>query len=142
MDWQLTRYCSPAFDLLYNIFSGTDKKLRDEHFDTLLETYYSMLSSTVRKLGSDPEKLFKFDDLHSELRRFGEFALLTGPVLIKVRLADAENMQNIDDYTERVGNGESTDLFEKFEGRLKSIYSEQVNDVISDLFAYGLVRSK
>lgn len=142
MDWQIARYCSPVLDLLYNIFSGTDKKLREDHFETLLQTYYSSLSTNIRKLGSDPDKLYSYENFEMEMKKFGEFALLTGPMIIQIRVANAKDVRDLDDYAERVENGEEADLLNEFDENTQKIFSEQINDLVTDLLRYEYVKQK
>lgn len=142
LDWQITRYCSPVLDLLYNIFSGTDKKFRDQHFDTCLNTYYTSLSTTIRTLGSDPDKLYTFDNFQMEMKEFGEFALLTGPMIIQIRVANAKDVRDLDDYSDRVENGEEADLLNDFDEETQQMFSDQVNDLVADLLDYGYVKQK
>lgn len=126
-------------DLLYNIFSGTDKELRDEHFDTLLKTYHSSLRKTIQMLGSDPDKLYTFENFQMEMKKFGKFALLTGPMIIQIRVANAKDIRDLDDYSERVEKGEKSDLLNDYDEETQIAYSKQINDLVEDLFKYGYV---
>ncbi|KAK9686356.1 Ecdysteroid kinase-like family [Popillia japonica] len=40
LDWQLSRYGSPALDLSYFIFTCTDHALRAKHYDNMIKFYY------------------------------------------------------------------------------------------------------
>lgn len=126
-------------DLLYNIFSGTDKELRDEHFETLLKTYYSSLSKTIQRLGSDPHKLYTFENLKMEMKKFGKFALLTGPMIIQIRIANAKDIRDLDEYSELVDNGVEADLLNDFDENTQLVYSKEINDLVNDLLKYGYV---
>lgn len=141
VDWQISRYSSPALDLLYNIFGATDKKFRDQHYEKLLEAYYASLSGIVSRLGSNPDKLFTFSDLKSELRKFGELALLCAPMIIQIRIANANDVRDLDDYSEAIENGEDADLLNEFDEDTQATFSKLVNDSIADLFEYGYIRS-
>lgn len=139
MDWQLTRYCPPVFDVLYHIFSSTDKNFRKQHYDDLLMAYYSSLSQTIRKLGSDPEKLYSFSDFQKQLRKFSEFALMTCPFLILFKVAETEDISNLDEYAERMENDGQTNLINSFNKRTQSKYSRLINDLVSDFVDYGYI---
>lgn len=82
LDYQTIAYVSPAYDIFHNLFNSTDKALRDLEFESLLTLYYETLSKTIRLLGSDPNELFTFANLKSELKRFGNYALIMGPLWI------------------------------------------------------------
>lgn len=49
LDWQISRYSSPIIDIVYFIFGCTTKELRDKHYDEFLNTYYSTLSTHIRR---------------------------------------------------------------------------------------------
>lgn len=140
LDWQFTRYCPAVVDLLYHIFSATDKQFRKKHYSQLLKTYYESLSETIRKLGSDPKKLYTYEDLEMQLRKFGEYALLCGPMVIQVKVANAKDVGNLDDYCELVERGEEPDLFNKFDEETEMKYSELINGLFTDLVDYGYVK--
>lgn len=43
LDWQITRWASPACDLVYYLFCSTSKVFRDIHYEDLLAEYYKSL---------------------------------------------------------------------------------------------------
>ena len=139
IDWQISRYCPPVFDVLYTVFSATDKKLRALHLKKLLDEYYSSLSETIRKLGSDPNKLYTYEDFQRQLKKFGKFALLCGPFLIQIKVAGAKDIGNLDEYAESIEKGEEGDVFNPFCEETQSVYSTWVSDLVSDLVDYGYV---
>lgn len=107
LDWQFTRYCSPALDIYHVIFGASDKKLRDQHYEQLLEAYYASLSGMVRRLGSNPDQLFTYRDLKDELLKFGEFALICTTLV-----NDARFDKKIHDESRKFINEFVCDLFE------------------------------
>lgn len=82
LDWATIGYVSPAYDLIHNIFNSTDKELRAKEYNNLIAIYYKSLSRTIKSLGSDPEKLFTFENLKEELKRYGNFALIVTPLFV------------------------------------------------------------
>lgn len=136
LDWQISRYASPAVDVLYQIFSSTRKELRDRHYTNLLCVYYTALSETVCKLGSDPEKLFRYSDLMDQLKSHGKFALFMGVMLIPIVLAKPDEVRDMDDLTERLAKGEKLGMFTN-KGKDSDVYIKVVNDLVSDIIAYG-----
>lgn len=108
IDWQISQWCSPAMDLSHFLFASTEKELRDKHYDELLRVYYQSLSALLRRLGSDPEKLFKFNDLQEQLRKFSYYGLIMAPLVITIS-------NNFDDVA----------------------YKKRVYDVVRDFFKYG-----
>lgn len=142
IDWQLSRYCSPALDLLYNIFSSTDKAFRDKHFETLLQTYYASLSQMISRLGSSPKDLFTYEDLQSELRKFGEYVLLCAPMVIRIKVANAKDVRDLVEYSDVIETDPSVDLFLDFDEKTQLEYSRLVNEVVDDLIRYGFIEHK
>lgn len=143
MDFQIARYCSPVLDLHYNLFTGTDKVFREAHYEDLLKIYHESVSQTIRKLGSDPEKLFSYDDFQRELRKFGEFPLLFGPMIIQIRIAEAADILDLDEYSERVDKGElDADLLGDFNEENQIIYNTLINDLVNDLIKYKFIKLK
>lgn len=141
VDWQITRApCPPVFDLYFNIFSCTDKSFRDEHYDTLLKTYYASVSETIRKLGSDPDKLYTWRNLQAQLRKFGLFALWCGPLIIQLNVASAKDIQDLDEYAESVEYDDEIDLIRPYDEETQAKYSKWINDLVADLIDYGYVQ--
>lgn len=64
----------------------------------------------VKALGSNPDHLFTYADLTTELQRCGAFAFLTVPMLLKVSLSNSEQDQ-----------------------LPNSAYEERLKDVVADL---------
>lgn len=114
VDWQISRYCPPVLDLLYNIFSSTDTSFRDQHYEKLLQTYYSSLSDTIRKLGSDPDKLYTYENFENQLRKFGRYALLCAPLIIGITVAGPNDVSNLDEYAELLNTDENVDVLKPF----------------------------
>lgn len=100
------------------------------------------MSDTIQKLGSDPEKLFTYDDLQSELRYLGDFALLTGPFIAQIIVANAKDIGNLDDYSERIVNGEMVDLLSKFDDCTQKKYDDIANGIVTDLIDYGYIEDQ
>lgn len=142
LDWQMTRYGPPVLDLLYNIFGATDGKFRAQHYDQLLNAYYNSLSNAIQALGSDPTKLYTLDDFQGQMKKFGEFALLWGLTIIRVRVANADDIKNMDEYAEHIHRGEYIDLVREFitKQQIES-FTTLVNELVTDLIDYGYLEN-
>lgn len=68
LDFQLARSSSPVLDLSFLFFACSDKQLLDDHYDEMLKTYHSILSSSIKSLGSDPEKLYPWSVFEEEVK--------------------------------------------------------------------------
>lgn len=90
-----------------------------------MKIYYETLSKTVKLLGSNPAELFTFEDLNNELKTCGVYALLMGPMLLQIGLADLPD--------EAGGQG--------FNGRLsdehQQKYDRRINEILEDVVRFG-----
>lgn len=138
LDFQIIFYGSPAIDILYNIFSSTDKALRDKEYTNLIKLYHESLSKTVKLLGSDPDELFTLENLLSELKRFGVYALLMSPMLLQVSLAHSNEISNMDEMFDKVAEGESKiNLVTELSSEGQSEYHRRLNEVFEDVIQLG-----
>lgn len=140
LDWQLAHYAPAVLDFLYTIFSSTDATFRKLHYETLLKTYYTSLSETIQKLGSDPNKLYSFEQFQAQLNQFGEYALLRGIFTLQFKVTDSKDIGDLDKYAELVDRGEEADLLLPFDDAKLEKYSQLINDHITDLLNYGYVK--
>lgn len=86
---------------------------------------------TVRSLGSDPDKLFTFQNLHDELKRCGNLTLILAPMLTEILLADSSELSNLDE-------GDYKDFFAGLSG--KDQYAHRLNEVFGDVLRLGYYR--
>ncbi|XP_031621374.1 uncharacterized protein LOC116339561 [Contarinia nasturtii] len=139
LDWQILRYGSPAIDIVYNLFTSTDKTLRDKDYDNLLQLYYKSLSKTIRLLGSNPDELFTFDNLQFELKRCGLYVPLLAPILIQISQASLSDLTNLDDMCDKAVNGEknSDGLVGDLSGKAQLEFERRLNGVFEDVVELG-----
>lgn len=138
LDWQVIRYSSPATDLVYNLFSSTDKALRDKEYDNLIALYHKSLCNTVKLLGSNPDKLFTLDNLKSELKRCGNFALITVPMIMQVSQADSSEITNMDEMIDKTAeNGSELHLVTGLSDERQSEFGRRLNEMVEDIVRLG-----
>lgn len=135
VDWQFCRYAPPALDIFYFIFSATDKSFRAEHYRSLLNVYHSTLSTNIKKMGSDPEKLYSFDKLENDLKKYGKYGLIVSSLLLELCIADENQVIDANEYCDRLYRNEECNLFTNFDDN--ATYQILVNDVVEDFFEYG-----
>lgn len=126
---------------MYNIFSSTDKPFRDQYYEKLLKTYYSSLSQTIQKLGSDPNKLYTYENLQMQMEKYSDYALLLAPMIIGIRVAKAKDVVNLDNFAEMIDRGEDADIIGQFDDETEEEFSRQINGLITDLHNYGYVKN-
>lgn len=122
--------------MLYNLFQSTRKPLRDQNYNDLLKIYYDSLSDTIRKLGSDPEKLFRFSDLQSELKAHGKFVLIMAVFLLPYQVAQPNDIRDMQEYAERMLQGENISIYQT-DGTGNDVYIKAMNEVVGDVISYG-----
>lgn len=134
----MIRYSSPATDLVDNLFSSTDKALRDKEYHNLIRVYYESLSKTINLLDSKADELFTYDDLGNELKRFGMYALLISPLLLGVSLADASEVSNLDEMFDKVASGDGRiNLVSDLSAERQLEYDRRMNEVFEDVINLG-----
>lgn len=140
LDWQMLRPSSPVLDLVYFLFTSTHKPLRDEHYDSLLQIYYTILADTINAAGSDSTKLFTFDDFQEQLKLYGKYALLMAPMLLDIITADPKDIPDLDVMAEQMSDNtniaENMETFMNMMGK-PLLYNVRMRDVIKDVIAYG-----
>lgn len=114
IDWQCSRFSSPAIDLHNLIFGATDSQFRQKEYENLMDHYYKTLATTITRLGSDPEKLFTRSNFEDHLKRFGKFAFLMGPVFTAINLVDPNDIPNLDQYSADLAQNENVDLVKQY----------------------------
>lgn len=138
MDWQVIRYGSPAIDLLYNLFTSTDKALRDKEYDNVLHLYHKSLARTIKLLGSNPDELFTFDDLQTEMKRCGNYGLMLAPMLIQISQASSSQVTNLDEMCDKMADGgDAGGLVSGLTENGQAEYERRLNDVLEDVVQLG-----
>lgn len=94
IDFQIITEANPVNDLSYFFYSGTSKEQFDK-LDDYLKVYHDSLSKNLRDLGSDPEKLYTFQQLKKDWVKHAIYGLILSIVLVKVKLIDNTNIQDI-----------------------------------------------
>jgi hypothetical protein len=95
LDFQASRFTSPALDLQYFMFTSPSQEVRFEYMDGLLETYHTELRKTLTMLGcSDVE--FTIEHLKKEFENKAYFGLTTACIHLNMMLADPKDSVDID----------------------------------------------
>ncbi|KAG5873170.1 hypothetical protein JTB14_009750 [Gonioctena quinquepunctata] len=61
VDYQLMRYCPPAFEVLCILYCTTDRKTRTKYFNSLLKSYYSEIKSILEGVDIDIEEILTLE---------------------------------------------------------------------------------
>lgn len=135
MDYQTIAYASPVYDIFHNLFHSTDKALRDKEFDNLLTLYYETLYKTVQMLGSNRDDLFTFVNLKDELKRFGNYALIMGPlwILQTQQQAGAHEMFTDDMFDKAASEKNEPLLLSNLRESGHEDYARRINGLLEDV---------
>uniref|UniRef100_A0A2A4JM67 CHK kinase-like domain-containing protein n=1 Tax=Heliothis virescens TaxID=7102 RepID=A0A2A4JM67_HELVI len=76
IDFQILRCSSPAADLSYFILMCSSLCRSKEEFWEAVEVYYLSLEYYLSDMGVDASKVFSFDMLKEELKKYGSYGLL------------------------------------------------------------------
>uniref|UniRef100_A0A182NQG5 CHK kinase-like domain-containing protein n=1 Tax=Anopheles dirus TaxID=7168 RepID=A0A182NQG5_9DIPT len=136
LDWQITRYVSPALDLAYFIFCCTDGEFRRLHYDEMMSIYYSSLATLLEKLGHDPQQVFPRTALVRQMRRFGRFGVLMAVFLVPMMCTRNEDLPDMDEAAEKFRDTNEMDpSFMKLNSNVNA-YRERMSAVIRDTVRY------
>lgn len=127
IDWQFLRFGSPVLDLVFFIFICTEKSLRDEYYETLLNIYYETLDETIRIAGSDASAIFTFNDFQDHLRKYGKFAILKAPILMHFMTSSSVDYFDIGKFPSDRTKYSKND----------HIFSNKITDTIKDILDLG-----
>ncbi|KAG5668326.1 hypothetical protein PVAND_016270 [Polypedilum vanderplanki] len=94
IDFQLARVSSPAIDISFFIYCCTNEELRAQHYDDLLKAYHDSLSEIIKDFGSNPEKLFPFSALESELQKYARYGVAISIEAIPFSVMDDSETAN------------------------------------------------
>ncbi|KAL7015018.1 hypothetical protein ACKWTF_016247 [Chironomus riparius] len=96
IDFQLSRYASPALDITFFLYSCTSEELRVQYYNDLMKTYHTNLCEIIRDFGSNPEFLFPYSALENEMKQFGRFGVGMGIESIPFSLMDDSDTADLD----------------------------------------------
>lgn len=129
LDFQLSRTGSPAADLSYFLYTCTDGKLRENHYEELLKHYHKAFSDFLNELGSDADTLFPYEVFLEHIKRFSAYGVLMAMMVVHLMLSDPDEIPNI--------TGDDVDLEAwEYETRNVNVYLDRVKDIVRDVLKY------
>ncbi|XP_050352664.1 uncharacterized protein LOC126774999 isoform X2 [Nymphalis io] len=69
VDYQTLQMSSPIIDLMYFIYTGSDKNFRKHHLKDTIEHYYTELRAALERLNLTPDDIYSRDDFDYELQK-------------------------------------------------------------------------
>lgn len=132
IDWQASRFSSPVLDICFYVFSTTEQGLRQRHYEELLDIYYQSLEVTVRKLGSDPERLFPLEEFRKQLKTLSRYGVIMAPVLLQIITANPIDIPDLDAASKDLSEKGAEEMGLFITDRNVSVYEERIRGVIRD----------
>lgn len=99
LDYQIARSASPIVDLVFFIYACSTHEIREEHFDDMLKYYYDILSAQIREMGTDPDKVYSWEDFMAEVKKLAYFAVGFCMESVPVITLEPEDAFDLDSIT-------------------------------------------
>lgn len=139
LDWQVCRYASPVTDILYYIFGCTSSAFRSEHYENLLNDYYNSLSIAVKRLGTDPEKVFSYTAFRDEIKKYGAFGFVVSMMTLPFFSSHIDDKPDFDYLSERACKGQAIDLINCTSPQSNAIYNDRMSNMLRDSDKLGYI---
>lgn len=124
LDFQLSCLGSPIYDLSYYLYSVADENLL-KHHDALLQTYHRSLKSALDAL-NETSYAITIDDVRRHWAEYGKFGLAMAPFIIKVELAESDEVVDLAECAEAGGIDDAFNVQLKnadaFNARIKAVF--------------------
>ncbi|XP_017062104.1 uncharacterized protein LOC108102017 [Drosophila ficusphila] len=105
VDLQMSRFCSPAQDLLYLILSSTQAEIKIVKFDYLVQFYHKKLIENL-KLLKYSKPLPSLRSLHQSIFIYQDWILPVVSILLPIVLVDKSDDANMDSLMDNEGAGD------------------------------------
>ncbi|CAH2089111.1 unnamed protein product [Euphydryas editha] len=129
VDYQTLFKSNPIFDLMYFIFTGSDKNFRKNHFKETIEHYYKELRAALERLNLDPDDIYPREDFDYELKKMMPFGLLISMFLLLIITVEEEDAPKVEEANE----------INDFLVPPNNLYKERLNDIIDDYIDMGIL---
>ncbi|XP_014214807.1 uncharacterized protein LOC106643981 [Copidosoma floridanum] len=102
LDFQLARCCSPVLDIVFFIYSCTDKTMRDQHYEDLLKNYYDELIMSMKLLDiPDAESVYPWDLFRKEVKEQSVYGLTFSLEAVPFTMMPEEEAFDLDQIKEK-----------------------------------------
>ncbi|VVC43031.1 Protein of unknown function DUF227,CHK kinase-like,Protein kinase-like domain [Cinara cedri] len=125
-DLATVRYGSPALDLSFFLYMNTDRRIRDERWDELLDTYCASLAAAVSDV-ADVVRVPDRSQLDAEMREYGVYGLVHVSFFVRVMM---EEHADISEFSE-ADKDKTVQTFLSYGG-------DKATDVIADALQHFL----
>lgn len=130
-DWQLSQFGSPAFDIVYILYTATDKEFRKNHYTQLLNNYLTSLDELLGACDCR-QNVITMDILKDQLQRFAKHALIDVPLVIEINVANMDTVEEVG-FSPKSNEDESPGA----DARFLKAYRKRLGDVLLDVAEYN-----
>ncbi|KAJ9583827.1 hypothetical protein L9F63_021830 [Diploptera punctata] len=99
IDFQLSRFSSPALDLQYFIYTSPNEDVRSQKTDYLIEVYHKELCEYLKMMGQH-DKLISLEELKKEFEEKYFFGFNTACTVLTAVLADPSEAFDLEHFKE------------------------------------------
>jgi hypothetical protein len=131
IDYQLIRYASPVTDIAYYLYMSTDQQFLTEHYERVINLYYSTLSAVLRQCNLDSKDIYPEHVFREHLEIYSVFGLIEALVSMKIITAVPEEALKMTEVKHEFTEGG----FCEDEAQTCSLYVDRVNGVVKDFFS-------
>lgn len=135
VDFQLTRYATPALDLMTLIYNTTDKRFRDIHLETFNQIYYTSLQNELITHRIDAEKVITSKEFSESCELYQLAGLIEGCLFCHMTLLPEDITRNLlktsDDFDNFIKSSRSEICLLAFETDFN--YRERMSDLLCNL---------
>ncbi|XP_038211260.1 uncharacterized protein LOC119831803 [Zerene cesonia] len=129
IDFQTLSRSNPIVDILYFLFSGSDKEFRAKYLRKSFDHYYSELCASLTRLDLNPQEIYPKEDFEYELKEVLPLGLFIGLLLLMVVTVEMEDFPKLDE------NSELEDIYYS----PSESYKTRMNDLLEDCIAMGVI---
>ncbi|XP_023012807.2 uncharacterized protein [Leptinotarsa decemlineata] len=135
LDWQLSKFGSPAADLTYFFFAHSPKEVLYD-YQKYLKLYHDTVCQNLKEFSCDPEEIFPYNLLEEHWIHFIKFGVYMAMMILKIMYCDSDEAPDLTATTE-AGNDVMSSF--SFESRNADGYNERVSTLIRFLVDTGLL---
>lgn len=89
-------------------------------------------------MGSDANKLFSYDDLQDQLKKFGSYALIIAPMLLNIITTKPDDIPDLDNLAEEYKDKTMEEGMKAFMNDFSiDKFNARIRDVVQDVLRLG-----
>ncbi|XP_037295301.1 uncharacterized protein LOC115447253 [Manduca sexta] len=129
VDYQTVHAGCPITDLLYFIFCGTDEQFRAQHYEQLLDHYYTELTLALRRLDIDVNDVYPRETFDSEIKEMLPNTLRVCVVILPIVMVDEAAAPQV------AGDAD----IGSFALKPNELFAQRFNGILKDFVKWGVI---